>query len=75
VFVAADTRSPGPWLRDFPPLDRDLPFAPDPVIEAYKRHVDRSLIRENLRRTPAERLRRLQEWQRAIAEMRRADRV
>jgi len=27
----------------------------DPVIEAYKRDLDRSLIRRNLRRTVAER--------------------
>ncbi len=29
---------------------------PDPVIEAYKAGVDRTLIRENLRLTPAQRL-------------------
>jgi hypothetical protein len=29
---------------------------PDPVIEAYKRGIDRSLIRERLARTPAERV-------------------
>jgi hypothetical protein len=28
---------------------------PDPVIEAYKKDVDRTLLRENLRRTPEER--------------------
>jgi hypothetical protein len=27
----------------------------DPVIEAYKRDVDRTLLRENLRRSPEER--------------------
>jgi hypothetical protein len=60
------------WERDFPPLEVDLPFPPDPVIEAYKRHVDRTLLRENLRRTPAERFRNLQAWQRLVVEMRRA---
>jgi hypothetical protein len=30
-------------------------FEPDPVIEAYKRDVDRTLIRENLRLTVEER--------------------
>ncbi|HZD05311.1 MAG TPA: hypothetical protein VE173_10345 [Longimicrobiales bacterium] len=25
---------------------------PDPVIEAYKKDIDRSLLRENLRKTP-----------------------
>jgi hypothetical protein len=62
------------WKKDFEPLDRDLPFPVDPVIEAYKRGVDRTLLRENLRRTPAERFRNLQVWQRLVAEMRRAER-
>lgn len=59
------------WTRDFPPLEVDLPFPEDPVIEAYKRHVDRTLLRENLRRTPAERFRNLQSWHRLVVEMRR----
>jgi antitoxin (DNA-binding transcriptional repressor) of toxin-antitoxin stability system len=42
------------------------------LIESYKRDVDRTLIRENLRRTPEERLRALQEMQRFAAEARRA---
>jgi hypothetical protein len=46
----------------------------DPVIEAYKKDVDRSLIRENLRRTPEERLRNLFALQRAVEELRRAGR-
>ena len=33
----------------------------DPVIEVYKRDVDRSLLRENLRLTPLERLQKLTE--------------
>lgn len=51
-----------------------LPFEPDPVIEAYKKDIDRSLLRENLKRSVEERLRdlvRLQrfadEWWRAAA--------
>jgi antitoxin (DNA-binding transcriptional repressor) of toxin-antitoxin stability system len=43
-----------------------------PVIAIYKRDVDRTLIRENLRRTPEERLRALQEMQRFAEELRRA---
>jgi hypothetical protein len=31
-------------------------FPPDPVIEVYKRDVDESLLRENLKRTPEERI-------------------
>jgi hypothetical protein len=40
-----------------PPL---TPLDPDPVIEALKKDVDRTLLRANLALTPAERLRRLQ---------------
>ena len=32
----------------------------DPVVEAYKRDVDRTLLRENLKLTPEERLLKLQ---------------
>jgi transcriptional regulator with XRE-family HTH domain len=41
-----------------------LPVA-DPVIERYKRDVDRASLRENLRRSVDERLRTLSEWQHA----------
>ncbi|HEX9603190.1 MAG TPA: hypothetical protein VF973_05505 [Myxococcales bacterium] len=47
----------------------------DPVIEAYKKDLDRTLIRENLRRTPEERLRALMEMQRFAVELRRAARA
>jgi hypothetical protein len=47
----------------------------DPVIEVYKRDVDRSLLRESLRLTPDERLRRLVELQRFAEELRRAGRA
>jgi hypothetical protein len=40
-----------------PPLTS---LEPDPVIEALKRDVDRTLLRANLALTPAERLRRMQ---------------
>lgn len=50
------------------------PLEPDPVIEAYKRDLDRTLIRENLKRTPTERLQRLMELQRFAEELRRAGR-
>jgi hypothetical protein len=45
---------------------------PDPVIEAYKKDVDRALIRENLRRSVQERFDRLIELQRFAAELQRA---
>jgi hypothetical protein len=47
---------------------------PDPVAEAYKAGVDRTLLRESLRLTPEQRLVRLMELQRAWAEIQRAGR-
>lgn len=47
---------------------------PDPVIEAYKRDVDRTLIRESLRRSIEERIAALIELQRLADELRRAGR-
>lgn len=44
----------------------------DPVVELYKRGVDRTLIRQNLRRSPEERIRALQDLLRFAAEVRRA---
>jgi hypothetical protein len=46
----------------------------DPVIEAYKRHIDRSLIRENLRLSVEARLERLVALQQFADELRRAGR-
>jgi hypothetical protein len=44
----------------------------DEVIEAYKKDVDRTLIRENLRRTVEERVLNLVELQKLAVEARRA---
>jgi hypothetical protein len=55
-----------------PRLPPDLP--PDPVIEAYKRDVDVTLIRENLKLTYTERALKLMELQRMADELRRAGR-
>jgi hypothetical protein len=44
----------------------------DPVIEAYKKDVDRTLLRENLKRTVEERLRDLMRLQRFAEEWRQA---
>jgi hypothetical protein len=49
-----------------------LPLEPDPVIEAYKRDVDRTLLRENLKKTPDQRVRDVQALHNFAAEMRRA---
>jgi transposase len=56
-------------------MKREEPkFEPDPVIEAYKKDVDITLIRENLKLTVEERLRKLMRTQRFIEELRRATR-
>jgi hypothetical protein len=51
---------------------RRLPFEPDPVIEAYKKDIDRTLLRANLERSVEERLRDLMRLQRFADEWRRA---
>lgn len=51
------------------------PPGPDPVIAAYRRDVDRTLLRENLSKTPEERVRGLMELQRLAEEARRAGRA
>ena len=45
---------------------------PDPVIEAYKKDVDRTLLRENLKLTPDERLQKLAEFMRSLGEVQAA---
>ena len=57
-----------------PPI-RAAGFEPDPVIEAYKRDVDRTLLRQNLRRTVTERVANLMALQRLAVEARRAGRA
>ncbi|MBI2797389.1 MAG: helix-turn-helix transcriptional regulator [Gemmatimonadetes bacterium] len=47
---------------------------PDAVVERYKRDVDRTLLRENLRRTVDERVRSLGEWQHDMRELQAATR-
>jgi hypothetical protein len=53
----------------------DQPLEPDPVIEVYKRDIDRTLIRENLRRSVEERLEALMDLQSFAEEVRRAGRA
>ena len=50
------------------------PLEPDPVIEAYKRDVDRTLLRENLKRTVEERIEALMQLQAFAEELRQAGR-
>ncbi len=50
-----------------------LPIPPaDAVVELYKRDVDRTLLRENLRKTVDERLRLLSEWQQNVTALQQA---
>jgi len=46
---------------------------PDPITAAYKRDIDRTLIRETLRRSVEERLEALIELQRFAEELRNKD--
>lgn len=46
----------------------------DPVVEFYKRHIDMTLLRENLRRSVDERVLNLMALQRLAEEARRAGR-
>ena len=54
--------------------DHDATLEPDPVIEAYKKDVDRTLIRENLRLSVEERFEKLMRLQEFAEELRRAGR-
>jgi hypothetical protein len=53
-------------------FETDTVLPPDPVIEAYKKDIDRTLIRENLKLTPDERLKNLERLQEFAEELRRA---
>lgn len=44
----------------------------DPIIELYKRDVDRTLLRENLRLSPEQRLQKLEGFVRFVGELRMA---
>jgi hypothetical protein len=46
----------------------------DPIIEAYKRSIDRTLIRQNLMRTVTERFEQAMALQRFAEELKRAGR-
>jgi hypothetical protein len=52
----------------------EISFKADPVIERYKSDVDRTLLRENLKLTVEERIRKLVRLQRFAEELRRAGR-
>lgn len=58
---------PKPYSDDYPPPD----FV-DPVIEVYKKDIDRTLIRENLKLTVAERWERYEAFLKALDSVRGA---
>ncbi len=47
-------------MKNLPPL------VPDPVIEAYKKDVDRTLLRENLKLTVEQRLTRMHAFMQSL---------
>lgn len=51
---------------------QNLIFEPDPVIGAYKKDVDRTLIRENLRLSAEQRIEDLMRLQEIAVELQRA---
>ena len=53
----------------------DETIEPDPVIDAYKKDVDRTLLRANLARTVEERLQNLGRLQRLVEKLQQAGRA
>ena len=53
-------------------MSETKPIRRDPVIEAYKKDIDRTLLRENLRLSPEQRLEEFQKFQRLAGEMKAA---
>ncbi len=51
-----------------------VPPETDPVVDAYRKDVDRGLLRDNLKLTPEGRVRRLMAFLRVLEELRRAGR-
>lgn len=66
---------PIPSARDAPASMRAAGFEPDPVVDVYKRDIDRTLLRQNLRRSVTERVANLMALQRLAVEARRAGRA
>lgn len=56
-------------LEELPPPD-----VFDPVIEAYKKDIDRTLLIENLKLTPAQRAEKLESFVEMLTELREATR-
>ena len=74
-YVEGVTEESGDLLRERPAEYGQEDLAPpdyiDPVIEAYKKDVDRTLLRENLKLTPQERSERFERAMELVWELRR----
>jgi hypothetical protein len=68
----------GPSANERPPVPPLAELAPpdyyDPVLEAYKKDVDRTLLRENLKLTVEERLRKAESFHKSAEGWREAGR-
>ena len=58
-----------PELNDAEAFD---PLSFDPVIEAYKKHVDRTILRENLKLSPQQRSEKFLSFMRSVWQLREA---
>jgi hypothetical protein len=58
-----------------PPSLAWVSLEPSPIIEVYKKDVDRTLIRENLRLTPSERVEKMISVLRFLEEVRQSKKV
>jgi hypothetical protein len=56
-------------------LSLDIADSSDPVVDAYKKDVDRTLIRGNLKKSYEERVLALEEMLEVVYEVRRAGKV
>ena len=76
MAVGAEARTSAALWRGKDPIVEfeQQSLEPDPVIEAYKKDVDRTLIRENLGLTVEQRFLRLMELQRFAEALREAGR-
>ncbi len=72
--IRRSTGRPGPEPWE-PRTDVKRTLGPDPVVEAYKEGIDRTLLRENLRLTVEERFRHLMRLQALAEELQRAGRA
>lgn len=56
------------------PTQKEQERSVDPIIEMYKMDIDRTLLRENLKLTPEQRLQKLQNFMSFLEEIRRGGR-